>query len=306
MTQIKKKQHYVWKEYLMSWSNKDQIFTSFKSSGKVFKTNLDRVVQERFFYSLEEFTEEEEIILKELITLWSNEIVRPLVMEFYHIITSFSKIHRAIKNKDLSSTNSAKIDKELALLKANTMEDMHTSFEKLGEKLIGIRKVEDLEFLDEERELLTTMIYVSFQYLRTKNMKEVVKPIINKYSYLSNKFLNFFPFIYAPQIANSLTYDKNIRFIFFDNKTGIDFITTDQPIINAKKHVVNETGVVSQLDYYYPITPKIAIIIHYQEQEEKRKYILIEKEQVNYYNDLMISNAKEFVFSSTEEQLTPI
>ena len=100
----------------MPWSNKDQIFTSFKSSGKIFKTNLDRVAQERFFYSLEEFTEEEEIILKELIELGSNEIVRPLVMEFYHLITSFSKIYRAIKNKDLSSTNSATIDKELALL----------------------------------------------------------------------------------------------------------------------------------------------------------------------------------------------
>ena len=290
----------------MPWSNKYQIFTSFKSSGKIFKTNLDRVAQERFFYSLEEFTEEEEIILKELIELWSNEIVRPLVMEFYHLITSFSKIYRAIKNKDLSSTNSATIDKELALLKANTMEDLHTSFEKFGEKLIEIRKVEDLEFLDEDRELLITMIYISFQYLRTKNMQEIIKPTINKYPYLSNKFLNFFPFIYAPQIADSLTYEKNIKFIFFDNKTDIDFITTDQPIINAKKHIVNEAGVVAQLDYYYPITPKIAIIIHYQEQEEKRKYILIEKKQVNYYNNLMISNAKEFVFSTTEEQLRRI
>lgn len=303
MAQIKKKQHYVWKKYLMSWSYKDQIFASFRSSGKIIKTNIEGVAQERYFYALEEFTEEEEIILKELITLWSNDIVRPLIMEYYHMITSFSKINRAIKNKDLSIINTAELDKKLALLKANTMEDIHTSFEKFGEKLIEIRKVEDLEFLDDERELLLTMIYVCFQYLKTKNMREIIKPIIVKYPYLSDKFLNFIPFIYAPGIADSLTYGKNIKFIFFENKTEIDFITTDQPIINAKKHIINDNGNVAQLDYYYPITPKIAIVIHYQEQEEKRKYVLIEKEQVNHYNDLMIRNAKEFVFSNTEEQL---
>ncbi len=290
----------------MSWSNKNQIFASFKSTRKIIKTNIEGVAQERYFYALEEFTEEEEIILKELIMLWSNDIVRPLVMEYYNMITMFSKINRAIKNKDLSTMNSAELDKNLALLKANTMEDIHTSLEKFGERLIEIRKVADLEFLDDKQELFTTMIYVSFQYLRTKNMREVTKPIINKYPYLSNKFLNFFPFIYAPAIADSLTSEKNIKFIFFDNKTEIDFITTDQPIINAKKNILSDIGIVSQLDYYYPITPKIAIIIHYQEQEEKRKYVLIEKQQVNHYNDLMISNAKEFVFSSTEEQLISI
>lgn len=287
----------------MSWSNKNQIFASFKSSSKIIKTNIEGVAQERFFYALEELTEEEEIILKELITLWSNDIVRPLLMEYYKMITMYSKINRAKKSIDLGTVNSTELDKNLALLKANTIENIHTSFEKFGERLIAIRKVEDLEFLDNEPELLTTMIYVCFQYLRTKNMREVIKPIITKYPYISNKFLNFIPFIYALGIANSLTYEKNIKFIYFDNKTEIDFITTDQPIINAKKHIISDTGIVSQLEYYYPITPKIAIIIHYQEQEEKRKYVLIEKQQVNHYNDLMISNAKEFVFSSTEEQL---
>jgi Protein of unknown function (DUF4238) len=303
MAQIKKKQHYVWKEYLLSWSSKNQICALFKSSNKIIKTNIEGVAQERYFYALEEFTEEEEIILKELISLWSNDVVRPFVMEFYNMITSFSKISRAIKNKDLSGINTTELDKKLALLKANTMEDMHTSFENFGKKLIEIRKVEDLMFLDDERELLFAMIYVSFQYLRTKNMREVVKPIIEKYPYLSDKFLNFFPFIYAPGIADSLTYGKKIKFIFLDNKTEVNFITTDQPIINAKKHIISDNGNVAQLDYYYPITPKIAIIIHYQEQKEKRKYMLIEKEQVNHYNDLMIRNAKEFIFSNTEEQL---
>lgn len=199
--------------------------------------------------------------------------------------------------------NNAKLEKDLALLKANTMEDIHATFEKFGEKLIAVRKFEDLEFLDNEEDLLPTMIYISFQYLRTKNMQEAIKPVLSRYSYLSEKYLNFFPFIYAPAIANSLAFLKETRYIFFDNNTEIDFITTDQPIINVKKDVVNNAGEVSQMDLYYPITPKKAIIIHYQEQEEKRKYVSIENEQVVYYNNMMLKNAREFIFSSSIEQL---
>jgi len=303
MSQIKKKQHYVWKKYLTSWSLNDQIFTYLKSSNKTIKTSLEGVAQERFFYALEEFTEEEEIILKELINLWANDVVKPFVFEIFKQITSYSKLKRILESKILDDLNVSDVDKRLALLKANTMEDIHSTFEKLGEKLIRIRKIEDLEFLDNDYELLSTMIFISFQYLRTKSMQEIIKPVISRYPYLSEKYLNFLPFIYAPSIANSLTYVKGIKFVFFDNYTDIDFITTDQPIINVKKDVINSAGEVSQMDLYYPITPKKAIIIHYQEQKKKRKYILITKEEVIYYNNLMVKNAREFMFSSNIEQL---
>lgn len=303
MSQVKKKQHYVWKKYLASWSNRNQIFTLLKSSGKIVKTNLEGVAQERFFYALEEYTEEEEIILRELIRLWSNEVVRPITEELFEMFVSYSKIKRALKNKDLRSVDTSGLDKSLALLKANAMENVHTTFESFGGKLIAVRKVEDLKFLDANNELLFAMVYVCFQYLRTKNMKETIKPIIPKYDYLSEKFLNIFPFIYAPGMADTLTYVKDIKFIFFDNQTDVDFITTDQPIINIKKHLINEKGNVAQLDFYYPITPKIAIVIHYQEQDEKYKYSLIDREQVNTYNQKMLSNARDFVFSNSEAQL---
>lgn len=303
MEQIKKKQHYVWKEYLTSWSKNEQIFTLLKSSKKIINTNIEGVVQQRFFYALEEFSEEEEIILKELVERWSNETVLPINMEFYHKFTSYSKIKRALKNKDLSGIDTTKLEQQLNLIKANSMENSHTNFEKFGKKLIEIKDFEELYFLEDPIQLLSTMIYVSFQYLRTKNMSETIKPIIPKFPYLSDKFLNFFPFIYAIPMANSLTYIKDIKFIYIDNKTDIDFITSDQPIINEKKHIVDEIGNVAQLDFYYPINPKTAIIIHYQEQKEKYKYVLAEIDQIKNYNDAMFKASREFVFSNNKNQL---
>jgi hypothetical protein len=303
MQQIKRKHHYVWKEYLKSWSNNDQVFAFLKSTKKLIKSNTEGVGQERFFYGLEVFTEEEEIVLKELVESWSNDSVREINLEFYHIFTSYSKIKRALTNKDLSTIDNEKLKHQLDLLKANTMEESHTIIEAFGKKLIKISKFEDLRFLEETNELLSTMIYISFQYLRTRNMREIIKPIMPKYSYLSEKFLNIFPFIYATAIADSLTHKKTVRFIYLNNQTDVDFITSDQPIINEKKHILNDEGTVAQLNFYYPIHPGIALVIHYQEQQEKYKYVNIEKLEVEKYNLLMFNNAREFVFATSEDQL---
>jgi hypothetical protein len=68
----KRKHHYVWREYLRSWSCEEKIYSYIKSENKIAKPNLMGVAQQRFFYSLEEFSLEEEIILKELVKQYSN------------------------------------------------------------------------------------------------------------------------------------------------------------------------------------------------------------------------------------------
>jgi hypothetical protein len=60
MNQLKKKQHYVWKEYLKRWCLNRRIFTYLKSLKKPIFSSLDGVAQERYYHSLAEFTIEEE------------------------------------------------------------------------------------------------------------------------------------------------------------------------------------------------------------------------------------------------------
>ncbi len=71
--QVKKKHHYVWKEYLKAWSENNQVPALIKKSGKIIKANPEGLAQQRYFYALEEFTQEEEIILKKLVNQWSKE-----------------------------------------------------------------------------------------------------------------------------------------------------------------------------------------------------------------------------------------
>lgn len=61
----KKKHHYVWKIYLKPWTDNEQVPALFKNSKKIINTNPEGIEQQRYFYALKVFTEEEEIMLKE-------------------------------------------------------------------------------------------------------------------------------------------------------------------------------------------------------------------------------------------------
>ncbi len=297
--QVKKKHHYVWKEYLKSWTENEKIPALVKNEKKIITPNPEGVAQQRYFYALEEFTEEEEIILKELVNLWSKESTLKINLEFYETFTLYSKLKRLTKTIDLND----ELKEKLNLLRTNTMEDSHLIFENFGNKIINIRKFEDLTFLDEEMELFFTMIYISFQYLRTKNMQLKIKVAVEKYDYLSPKFLTFLPFLYATGIADSLTYEKKTKFIFLENTSEIDFITSDQPLINNKIEELNDNGTIAQMEIYYPITPRIALIIHCQEQNEKYRKVSLNSNEVNNYNKTIFNHSNEFIFASSTEQL---
>ena len=47
-------------------------------------------------------------------------------------------------------------------MKSNFMEDFHSDFEKFGQKLIEVKKVEDLEFLKENASLMKTFLFLCF------------------------------------------------------------------------------------------------------------------------------------------------
>ncbi|WP_291138130.1 DUF4238 domain-containing protein [Flavobacterium sp. UBA7663] len=289
-----------------SWTTKNQIYALIKNTNKIIKTNIEGVAQERFFYALEEFTLEEEAILKKLIDLWSKDSVKEVNLKFYFAFTSYSKLKRDIPIELIDLEKREEFERRLNILRTNGMEDVHSVLEKFGEKLISVKKIEDLNFLDKEDDLLMTMIYVAFQYLRTKKMRSKIETVIPKLNYLSPKFLNILPFIYSTAIADSLTYDKNTKFEFLDNQTEIDFLTCDQPLINIKASALNDFNVVQQLDLYYPLNPNLAILIHYQDQKDKIKYSKVNNDEVNKYNAFVIENSNEFIFSRSQAQLENI
>jgi hypothetical protein len=119
MSKIKKKQHYVWRNYLRAWAEDEKIWTFLNKQNKVYKTNLMNVVQERYFYELIDLTDFEIKILKEYIN-GSHESVQGWQSDFLLKFT----IHTSLK-KAFEKNKSDEIYKKLREIEINSMEDSH-------------------------------------------------------------------------------------------------------------------------------------------------------------------------------------
>ena len=100
----KKRQHYVWRNYLRSWSNsKDIIPTLIKNEKKIVTLNLMGVAQQKFYYSFINFSIEEEIILEEIIFQLSNDDTEEINTQYYILFTAYSKFRRVLEHNNFSN-----------------------------------------------------------------------------------------------------------------------------------------------------------------------------------------------------------
>ncbi|UPQ78554.1 DUF4238 domain-containing protein [Flavobacterium azooxidireducens] len=300
----KKKQHYVWKEYLRSWCNsKDQIHTYIKSTDKTIISNLTGVVQQRYFYSLEDFTIEEEDNLELLVKNFSNESMLKTNMVLFELYTSYSKSKRLFDNDKIASENKFKIDELLLSLKTNALEDFHSIIENLGSKIMQVKSLNDLAYLDNEDEEFKTMMYLCIQYLRTKKHKNLIEKNIMNFNNVIPKYINLISLLFSQIITSHFLNDKKTRYVLYENLTDVAFITSDQPLLNLSKDNKDQFGFPLLFELFYPINPKIAIMISKIEKYKKYECIKIDESKVNELNEFVFKNSDEFVFSVSENQL---
>ncbi|MDT0644990.1 DUF4238 domain-containing protein [Zunongwangia sp. F363] len=303
MSKKKKRQHYVWRRYLRSWSNsKDLIPSLIKFEKKIATTNLMNVAQEKFYYSLQEFSKEEEIALKGIISNLSNQDTEVIFQEYYELFTSYSKLKRAIKNNEIPESKLVEIEDKLDLMKSNLMEDFHSDFESFGEKLMQIKTVEDLKFLDDDESELKTIIFLCFQYVRTKRMQNIFTQKFQGHYKILPKYFHILSFVLATGMANGFRNYKKTKFVFIENISSTDFITSDQPIINLKEDERDEKGNVISLEFFYPLNPTIALKVHYNDGN-KYGHLKIKEKEVKMFNNIIFKKSEDFIFAKNSKQL---
>lgn len=305
MSSIKKRQHYVWRQYLRPWAQTENIWTYFKELNKVEYPGLMGVGQEKYFYKLVTFTQEEEEFLRKFIEHTSHPTVKPLCMDFLEMFTYHYKLQKQLDDNTNSKIDRKKVQAEIDKLEINMMEDAHCKFESFGNKLIACRNIKDLQFLENPDDLNETVIFLCVQYFRTRGMK---KAVLKRYRGAElervEKFWNIISICFALTLARNIALDKNLRFILFENQTGTAFITGDQPIFNILNDKVDENGNVKEFEIFYPITPKHAISGRFDEKQKDRCIdAVINADMVKYFNGKVFDNSDYFVFANNEDQL---
>lgn len=296
MSEKIKKQHYVPRCYLKRWENrKKQIYVFDKVKKEIRPSNINDIASERYFYDID-------------IEKMDAKSIEMLISANIDIINEQQFIEKFL---------SKNIEDEYSKLLAKIID---TSNEATPWYL------ENCYFISKEDKLYLA-IYLSFQYVRTKTVREgigdsgnclcqvledmgVPQEQISKYvlDHESIKEIHgnmLFDFDNIMELAKSF---YNLVWILGMNRTDKLFYSSDNPIC-TKAHIehpfLSFSGIASKgVEVAFPLSPRRILIMYDGEYHKdmldfERKYVTnIQIENVEYYNSLCAYQSERCIFSS--------
>jgi hypothetical protein len=303
----KRKQHYVWKHYLRAWSSDEQIFCL--RNGKIFISNLIGVANERDFYNLRELNQADIDFVKTYAIEPSTPLLKNVHLRTLEWFTSVFLVKHRLEEM---GNNSSDINQKIDDLINNFEEDFHAQIEGDAVKYINSILNENLSFYKDKQERLKFLCFLCFQFFRTKKIKYNMISQVNSSGLPEEvcisfeKTFNIFSHIFAYNVAYSLAINSNFKILLILNNSNVPFITGDQPVTNtfASGKSLEDMLKELNLEFYYPVSPNIAILI-----TERKKYkdidnlYITEFDMIQKYNSIIIEASHEQIYSNSEELL---
>lgn len=306
------KQHYVWRYYLTPWTSNGktdgQIYCLMDN--KIFLSALMGIGNQRYFYKVPDFTERQ-IQLAKLFNerLTTDEKLKKINEKW---IDLFQMPLTGKKQFTSSGMPESDVNKFYEYTRNNSGELYHTKIEEFAINQIDLLRSHDCNFINNDEERDRFYFFLANQFTRTKRMKDKVyegiandsnKPEGYNLTAADEICIGFFANIFvSTNLGFSLSY-KGFQIKFLDNDSELPFITADQPIINVfADYLKNE--IPDKFELFYPLTPKLAILVHEKTQNSKNGDTLrLNIEQVDTYNRMIISASLQQIYASDQTVL---
>ncbi len=330
----KRKQHYVFQAYLDAWTENGKLWCMYDK--KTFQTGTMNVAQERDFYRIKPLNEDEKRFYDIFLSTLHPDVKKQLeahrdtyleVIEMKknidiinNILTlkfgNYDKIPNEIKELCFKMENSI----DIAI--NNIEEDYHSDIESKGIKWIRSLCEMDNSFYFYDNKIINEgysdepfnfIFFVCTQYFRTKAMTKrwissfetSLKDLqCSKYGIsiekiqLENLVHHFFW-----EMKNRLSYylrRNKAHLTILINETDIPFITSDQPVINLYANYEKLSEEIKEIMLYYPISPKVAILLNDKNTEERIK---LDVDKVDYYNNMIANAQYQYIFANNADTI---
>lgn len=303
----KPNQHYVWQKYLEPWKEDGKI-VCLRNKKNIIQSTPRNMASQRYFYNVNSVTLNDckwirGIFIDSRVPEPMKSLLEGWIIPFEEFIQLYNSATKCRKMND-----SMKTSKELAF--KNILEEVHMKIESAG--MPGLYKIQsgNVSFLseckDESKEGDDFILYLCFQYFRTKKMKQNVKESLGEHASIFTNFDNAFNLI-VPILATRLMDNlisriksKEFQCYLLENTSEIPFITGDQPVINTYASL-GENIEISDLAFYYPLSPTRSLLITKEKICDNKCSI----EKVKEYNDMIESQSLELIFANDKSTLHP-
>lgn len=328
-----KKQHLVWRKYLAPWTDdptttNGRIFMLLKSKKKIFPAHLTKVGVDNYTYDISMITEQDKKVAIAYLKKWLasqtaldiplkiNESEKIFVKDF--IEKNYFSVIEGQGNRILNELYNERFPFNEIAIKHQIFQLMHINliFALLGEPLFTEKEclsfaLKAFEHIDDKDERFEFFEFFSAQFLRTWRGRDAV---LNAAEEASKKFPNsyfggtseaLFPLMLAINtFIFATSFTKNNYYIeLIKNNTNKNFITGDSPIINlCADYTKANSESPNEDEWYYPITPKLAIICKNSISKNITSEIK-DEQQIEAYNLKMAKAATKQIYALTEEDL---
>lgn len=274
MSKTAKKHHYVWAHYLTSWAKpgSKEIWHE-TSKGNVACDSVTGLSREFGFNKIHKISNRDVSYLN----LWpqgdsvSLQKFKKSQIEYFRIASRFIGCHEGYEHHP--EYNALKEISDRA--EFGVFEYTHTIIENLARPIIDQLKIGNTAILDSRANTISFCNFLAQQLFRTKKVKELClrnirnlplgNASLEEYRELFERNWWIISYQVALNLGSSLSSSAPTdNYVFIRNSSPTDFITSDCPVINIHDSAYDPEApykVPDELELYFPISPKTAIII---------------------------------------------
>lgn len=333
MKKITKKQHYVWRKYLIPWTNNGSLDT-----GKVFiyrktpkgkqqtieQRELMKIAFENYYYDISDFSPKDVNVYRQFIEYFQRNNHAKLSINFDSIGIANTQrdfiekeVMCSIENIDNKYGFLDKLNaRDITFYKDSIVQEgINTLNKAIFESIISQEQVlsdEDLEKtfaramqnIDEPDLKYQFNLFMSMQYFRSPRIHRNLSDSFEKFKKLAetlsdlntNFYVNLISLFFAQTMALNITQNMNTSIILYDNKSSTPFITGDTPIVNISD---SEEMVL----FHYPISPTIAVCVVSSKIPSKNCVLEIDETRkviIDNLNRKLYKNCANEVYSNNQ------
>ena len=304
----KRKNHFVWRHYLKMWSQNDRDIFYITQSHNISSDSIKGLAMERDFYKIQYLSPIQLEIIRRVSLMADPDTQK----HHAEILGNYIEIQRREQLLQMIQIKNSEAEKILDALKSNFLEDLHGQNENLAKPILAKLAEGDFSILQKSQNLCNFLMFLGHQAVRTRAFKEVF--LAANISATNGdegvrKELDgcwwFLSYMFGVNIGSSLFKNKtDLTFCLLEAPKGVNFITSDQPVINVHEEFIDGVAPPEMSDFYFPISPNFAFMVN-DSGRFPNGLSSVAKHFVQRMNEKISRRAEKTIFGLTSEDIEP-
>ncbi len=311
---IVRKHHYVWSYYLSAWSGEnDKDIWHVTTKCNLSQDSIRGLSRENDFNKIHTITDTDAAYIE----LWPSGDT-PSLQKFQKSQLSFFRKASALIDSHIGLEHIedyAELKNICESIQYGVFEKTHTIIENLARPIIDDLKLGNDQCLVQGKQMTNFCNFLAQQLFRTKKVKEKCLEGLNllpenslgedAFKVLFERNWWFLSYKLALNMGASLSATARTDYhTLIKNTTGIDFITSDCPVINIHDSMQSKVPgkPPEHLDLYFPISPKIGYIISFTNTYNSLSSS-VEEKTIKMLNRKIYLNSHQSIYGTSRESI---